>query len=474
MKVRSQPREHQIRAVSFLVQRTYGFLNYATGSGKSLISILTAFYLKNKKKISKTIIVSQKSGLLSITEDFKEHSDVTPVVLNNIVDLISFLTSIDDDFALVSYGFAAKCLMFKKVGGTVKEILSPEIIKLLNSTSTCLIFDEFHSLKNPKSKTTISWSMFRKSVTHCYGVTASSYFQDLEDLYWLCRFLNKDFFGSKTNFRDSYYNYTLQMLYGQKFPIPVVTGYKNLELLKEKLNDIMLTYTPDLNVEYHLHETFLKDRKDYLNAAKGLYEYSEETPDIKTWSARLPDLQRVINKSDEKKEALKVLASSLKSSGMIIYCAYIESIIYVKEVLSELNIEYSEITGASDTKNRKINKDWFNKNPENKCLIISDAGGQSLNLQSVNNLICYDLPFGIGKFIQIRGRIVREFSVHTKFNIHILCVKDTIDEYKYAKITQQESTYDALFGLSVANESAEFKDFNTYILEFLKKNLLWK
>ncbi len=467
---------HQLDAIKFLCSRKYGFLNYHTGSGKSLISIVGSFYMKSTSQADKCILVSPPAGVISISEDFIEHTDVKPVILKELEDMIRFLSSPTEYIAICGYTLATKLIApAKGPNGTVKHVLQPTFNQLLKQNKIVCIFDEFHTLKNPKSNTTKYWSMIRKEIDFCYGVTATSYFQELEDFYHLAKFLDKDFFGTLTAFRNNYCEYIIKPVYGKAYGRPVISSYKNLDLLKINLLKIMKPYTPALDVEHVIHRTPLLSREEYIKASKGLSDTLESDKDeVKTWSARLPNLQRATNKDPNKKYLFSAFAKQYSEKGFICYCALHDTVDVVKEILDIQNIEYREISGNVSKKERVATKNWFNSSPQNKCLIITDAGGQSLNLQSVNNLICYDLPFGIGKFIQIRGRIVRQFSLHEKFYIHLLLAEDTIDEYKYSKITQLNKHYDDIFGLSIANKEAELTDFNSFMIDHLKKQKLWK
>ena len=67
-------------------------------------------------------------------------------------------------------------------------------------------------------------------------------------------------------------------------------------------------------------------------------------------------------------------------------------------------------------------------------MLISQAAGESLNLNGTNEIILYDLPKGPGKFNQTIGRIARCFSKFEEqersFYIHYVIVDDTLDVYK--------------------------------------------
>ena len=115
------------------------------------------------------------------------------------------------------------------------------------------------------------------------------------------------------------------------------------------------------------------------------------------------------------------------------------------------------------------------EDPENKALIVTIAGGQSLNLQATRNIIFYNIPFGIGYFVQVMGRIVREFSMFSTCYVHFVALEDTIDQYKYDYIKMHQGDFDLIFKNKVSeNIKKKFDGFNAYILQRLRKQLLWK
>ena len=108
-------------------------------------------------------------------------------------------------------------------------------------------------------------------------------------------------------------------------------------------------------------------------------------------------------------------------------------IIYEKSVTAH-NVEHFVIQGSTkESKRGEIAKE-FKGNPNSKVVLISNAAGESLNLNGTNELVLYDVPKGYGKFVQIAGRIARLFSRFEtegrSFYIHYIIAEDTLDVYK--------------------------------------------
>ena len=103
MRLKITLSDAQEQGVSFLLDRQAGALFYATGSGKSVIQIKTAFESLSRGIVDKFIIVATVSSALEIKNDFKKHTDVTPFVIDNITQLQQFTEDSSLKIAIVRY-----------------------------------------------------------------------------------------------------------------------------------------------------------------------------------------------------------------------------------------------------------------------------------------------------------------------------------------------------------------------------------
>lgn len=209
------------------------------------------------------------------------------------------------------------------------------------------------------------------------------------------------------------------------------------------------------------------------DAVQWILDSEDEDDEVKTWSARLVDLQKIVNASEEKQELLlRSLVNTIRD-GVIIYCSYHHTVEIVEKLLNKHKIQYKVISGKIGAKKRKEFKEWFIDDTKNKVMIITAAGSQSLNLQATNNFIFYDIPFSIGAYAQAMGRIVRIFSEHTEFNIYYIVVKESIDQYKYDYVSANRDLLSKIYNNEGVHKGA-LPSFNTEILKKLRKKLLWK
>ena len=77
-----------------------------------------------------------------------------------------------------------------------------------------------------------------------------------------------------------------------------IVGYKNVEVLSKKLDEIIIIRQLQYNLQFHYAKVQLTKEEEhfYLMAGKGLF-MTQETKDV--WAARLHQLQRIIDNVHE-------------------------------------------------------------------------------------------------------------------------------------------------------------------------------
>ena len=228
----------------------------------------------------------------------------------------------------------------------------------------------------------------------------------------------------------------------------------------------------------------------FLRANKKVEEnrdiYKERAEETKKHSARLAEMQRYVNMSDEKRRLLLDLVFNGKSSdsnetllekGVIIYIEYLDVIAQVAEDFKSKGVDCFVIQGSTKEKDRGLISDEFKTNPNSKVVLISQAAGESLNLNGTNEIILYDLPKAFGKFNQTIGRIARCFSKFEEqgrsFYIHYVIVDDTLDVYKPILLSSKKELEEEILHSDTV-ELKELKSYDVMILKEIRKELLWK
>ena len=234
----------------------------------------------------------------------------------------------------------------------------------------------------------------------------------------------------------------------------------------------------------------MANRSFFLKACQIVDEnkksYEEKAAETRQHSARLADMQQYVDMSTEKRILLLDLILNGKSSdsnesllkkGVIVYIKFLAVIDRISEDLKLAGIDHLIITGKTSDKKRGEVALEFKGNPDSKVVLISQAAGESLNLNATNEIILYDLPDGPGKFGQTIGRIARSFSKFERegrsFYIHQIIVDDTLDEYKPILLSAKKELEEEILHADSIPLKGE-GSFNSFMLKEIRKKMLWK
>lgn len=455
---------HQIETIKRLVKNSRQVISFGTGTGKTM-AFLGGFAACRKLGFgTRAIIICDKSSVVSIVADVEEKSNLTYFFFDEKQAVIPN----DCDLLLITYNRA-------------DQVLSQIDVKQFSH----LIFDEAHKLKNEESGVSKDLSFYRDQFKYIWFSTATLMSNSIQDLHGMFSWLVPELFPNWWEFRKQYCilkKRNVKMFrrgktgkqYQVKKEIEEIVGYQNLELLKEKIEPYVCYYTKDHEIEFHEIQVVLNEdeKEHYLAASKGFDERKLRDDDIVPHSVRLHDLQLTIDNGREGNTSKqKVLSDYLYTNqmfGSIVYFSYKESLFQVYEKYKK-QFEIEVITGEVSSIDRKRIKQWLKPG---RFLFMTDAGGQSLNLDSVDRLVFYDIPFSIVTVSQAIGRIVRMSSPYKKFHVYFLNTKDTIDSYKYNLVSTHAELIKWILG--GYKNLPDMKYHSPEHMRTLRKSLLWK
>ena len=131
-----------------------------------------------------------------------------------------------------------------------------------------------------------------------------------------------------------------------------------------------------------------------------------------------------------------------------------------RDALADHGVKSVAITGnVKDTEkhpDRKRAQDAFqNPNSGIQVIIITDAGGEGINLQAAAAMVFYDAPWSWGTYVQLLGRPIRIGSPHPNvLAIHLVSerprerAKDrkTIDDHTLGLLGRKKDLVDRVLG----------------------------
>ena len=231
-----------------------------------------------------------------------------------------------------------------------------------------------------------------------------------------------------------------------------------------------------------LRSFFLRANKK-VEENKSKKSYKEKAEETKEAYSNLHEMQKYVDLSEEKRALLMDLVLHGKSSdsdetllekGVVIYCKYLDVIAQLAEDFKKAKVDCYVIQGSTKSEDRGLISSDFKKNPKSKVILISDAAGESLNLNATNELIMYNIS---AKHQQVLGRVARMFSHFERdnrsFYIHYIIVDETLDEYKPILLSSRKQVEEEILHADTINLK-EVKSFDAMLLKEIKKEYLWK
>lgn len=127
---------------------------------------------------------------------------------------------------------------------------------------------------------------------------------------------------------------------------------------------------------------------------------------------------------------LKELLEPIVAAGhkAIIFTQFAEMAKILRESLSECGYDPLIISGEVSSEDRQKRVNLFQENQSHKVIIMTEAGGQGLNLQAASYVFHYDSPWSIAKLEQREGRAHR-IGQEKPVTVYNLIARNTIDEY---------------------------------------------
>lgn len=197
---------------------------------------------------------------------------------------------------------------------------------------------------------------------------------------------------------------------------------------------------------------------------------------------RLADMQKYVDLSKEKMDLLtKIIIEEkddngklLLDKGVIVYIELLDVVQAISNHFTQLGIEHLIITSKTTQKKREEISNEFMDDPYRKVVLFSQAGGESIDLNSTNELILYNTPRGPGKFSQTIGRICRGFGEFHSFNIREVVVDETLDEYKQVLLSSKREIERTILDSDTIPLRKNVDSFDLDVLKKQRAIMLWK
>lgn len=465
------PYPHQIETINYGLNHNKWLMLLDMGLGKSMCIVHIARWLKKYRGLKHCLIVC---GINTLKANWKKeiqlHSNETYRVIGerknskgtihyaSMEERIEEIKSNIDEFFIII---------------NIESLRNPDIVKAFNDRNDIgmIAVDEIHKIANKQSQQ--ADGLMKLKSEYKIGATGTLIVNSPISSYTALKWLDIDK-SNLTNFKNQY------CVFGG-FGGYEITGYKNLDLLKNEIDEYSLRKTKEEELKSLPKKNIIKDyitlddkhRKFYDKIKAGVKDECLKIDlnknNILALTTRLrqatacPSILTTEDILSSKIERCVDLTEQLIYNGnkVVVFSTFKEPVYQLEKLLSK----YKPLIGTGDIKDEIVsqNIDKFQKDDKYKLFIgTTSKCGTGITLNAASYMIMIDTPFTSSSTEQAEDRIYRIGTTKPVFIYHLIC-EDTIDE-RVAKIIETKSAMsNYLVDDSITNDSLQI--LKDYILD---------
>ena len=377
--------QHQIEGLKATKDMNHVAYYWDMGLGKTFAGSEKMFQLDAKVNL----IVCQKSKIDDWFDHFAEHhgGDYLIFDLTNEGHMRAFLHDALED-------------QWTEIVGIINYDLLWRRPKLLNLNDFTLMLDESSLIQNESAKRTkFILKMKPKNVILLSGTPTGGKYEKLwSQMHLLGWNISKDLYWKqyvKVEYLDTV---------GRS--IPIVTGYKNIDRLKRKMNEYGCQFLKTDEVFDLPSQTFTKVRipasKEYRIFRKDKVVEIGETELVGDTTLTRMLYERMLcgQYSEAKLKAFTDLVESTEDR-LIVFYNFTDEFAQMEKAIHELHRPLSIVNGAG----KELR--CYEEDHDSITFIQYQAGAMGLNLQKANKIIYFTLPLSSELYEQSKKRIHR-------------------------------------------------------------------
>ena len=447
LEYKVKPFPHQLDAIKYGLNHRKWLLLDAPGLGKTASIIHIAEELYAQGKIEHCFIIC---GINTLKENWKveiqKHSNLSAMILGQKVGKrggISYMSlkeraaqlreKIDEFFIITNI-----------------ETFQDEVVvnAYLNSINNfgMLVCDEVHKIKNPQAIRT--QHLLKLDAIYKIAATGTVLVNNPVDAYTPLVWIGKEKPRTLTKFKNTYCEFN-SLIKGQ------ISGFKNLEILKEEIESCSLRRTKDILglppkviIDEYL-DMEPKQQEFYRDITQGIIDEVDKvelnTANTLGLITRLrqatscPSILTTNNIPACKLDRAIDLVEEITSNGdkVVIFSQFKEPVYLLQSLLKK----YNPVIGTGDQSNATIfdNVKKFQEDDIHQVFIGTiDKLGTGLTLNRARYAIFIDLPWTSANYTQTSDRIHRIGTTESVFIYNLIC-KNTIDELPAKLIKKKEA-----------------------------------
>ena len=460
-------RPYQVQMVFHLLSMKHFLVGDDTGLGKTLETIASLSYLWAMYPDKKAVILAKKAAVLQWAKEFDKFTTGVNVI-------VSKGTAKQRAKAYEEYEASTGPTVL--VSGY--RSLIQDVSQVQDWSDHVLVLDEVSVVKNPGTQAHQLCKHLANQADRVWGLTATLIKNNLIEGFGIYQVVVPGLFAhNKNSFMNDYCIVRMQKVKGNR-QIPVIVGYRPVDIAR--FRDTIDPYylgRPKHSVASELPILTTRNielgmtnlqKKLYQDALDGLLEKGngeeKETDKLTAliYCQQIANHPCLLEYEDAESEKMDVLVDMLTDGGefedqkVIIYTRFRRMVDYAVAYLKKKGVACVRVTGAEHKEEqRQAAMDTFqDPNSGVNVIWITDAGGDSINLQAAKALVFFDTPWSAGDYIQTLGRMIRIGSQHDRvYAIHLI-VKGSIDSRVQQVKDKKLTLIEAIIGERVRGEAA--------------------
>lgn len=467
---RVKPFKHQVEAINFLLKQGKSLLLDAPGLGKTNEMIWYAETLKRRGAIKHCLIIT---GISALKQNWKKEistfSTEGSIVLGERINRNGRTTynSMKERAEQLRHKINEFFIIMN-----VEALRSEDILEAFDKSENeidLICFDEIHKGVANKSSQSAS-GLLKLDTKYKVGASGSIIVNSPISAYVSLNWTDNDH-ATLTNFKSQY------CIFNKNFGHQMITGYKNLDYLKDELDSCSIRRTfdqvkddmPKKTINVELIELDEKNLKFYDEVKEGVKSEALKVElnvnNLLSLTTRLrqatsdPMILTTENIVSNKIERCVDLVEDIISHGeKVIVMDTFKSSIYT---LQKLLAKYKPLVGTGDLPDGVVstNIEKFRTDPNCKLFLgTSQKIGTGFSMPECKYLIFISTPWTYSEFNQNCERIYRITSDKPVF-ITVLVAKDTIDERVWDVVNNKKDLADYLVdGKASSNFTSVLRD----------------
>lgn len=324
---------------------------------------------------------------------------------------------------------------------------------------------------------------------HSLVITGTPIENKLIDLYSIVGFVD-------AKLLSPLWEFSYQHCYFSKSEGNKITGYFNLQALKEKLKAVLirrekkevidqLNKVVQKNVFVEMHPQQKEYHTSYAQSIGRILNKKFKTPfDMQRLTMLLQNMRMVCNSTflidkethfSPKLAALEeILFQQLdlkhNTRKILIFSEWTVMNQIIGKFLAKNDIGFVELNGKVPVKKRKEVIREFKENPECRVFLSTEAGGAGLNLQFADTVINFELPWNPAKKNQRIGRIDRLGQKNKSLTVINLITENSVELRIASGIAVKQDLFDNVLNENSNKDVVDFSEKGrTQFLEELQE-----